>query len=104
MLGVRLTLTRDRHRAWLSDGTADWFWEAAQRYAIPAMVSVTGSVPKIAEVAGRHPGLRLVIDHLPLPGSVRDVALGPALEPVLTLAPHANVTVKASGLPCYVTR
>ena len=26
MLGVRLTLTRDHHRAWLSDGTADWFW------------------------------------------------------------------------------
>jgi hypothetical protein len=29
MLGVRLTLTWDHHRAWLSDGTVDWFWGAA---------------------------------------------------------------------------
>ena len=87
MLGVRLTLTRDHHRVWLSDGTADWFWEAAQQYAIPVMVSVAGSVPQIAEVAARHPGLRLVIDHLALPGNVRNEAIGPALAPVLTLAP-----------------
>jgi L-fuconolactonase len=103
MLGVRLTLTREMHRGWLSDGTADWFWEAAERYAIPVMVSVAGSVPKIAEVAARHPELRLVIDHLALPGTTRDAALGPALEPVLRLAPYANVAVKASALPCYVT-
>jgi L-fuconolactonase len=103
MLGVRLTLTRDHHRAWLSDGTADWFWGAAERYAIPVMVSPTGSISKIAEVASRYPGLRLVIDHLGLEGSVRDGALGPALEPVLSLAPYANIAVNASALPCYVT-
>jgi hypothetical protein len=28
------------------------------------MVSATGSLPKIAEVAARRPALRLVIDHL----------------------------------------
>jgi predicted TIM-barrel fold metal-dependent hydrolase len=50
-------------------------------------VSATSSLPKIAEVAARHPRLRLVIDHLGLEGSVRDAALGPALEPVLRLAP-----------------
>jgi L-fuconolactonase len=50
-----------------------------------------------------HPGLRLVIDHLGLPGNVRDEALGPALDPVLRLASHANIAVKASALPCDVT-
>jgi L-fuconolactonase len=103
MLGVRLTLTRDQHRAWLSDGTVDWFWQAAERYAIPVMVSATMSHPKIAGVAAHHPGLCLVIDHLELDGGVRDAALGPALEPVLRLAPYANVAVKASALPYYVT-
>jgi L-fuconolactonase len=34
---------------------------------------------------------------------VRDEALGPALDPVLRLASHANIAVKASVLPCYVT-
>jgi predicted TIM-barrel fold metal-dependent hydrolase len=67
------------------------------------MVSATGSLPKIAEVAARRPALRLVIDHLGLEGSVRDSALGPALESVLRLGPYANVAVKASALPCYVT-
>jgi L-fuconolactonase len=67
------------------------------------MVSATGSIPKIAEVAAGYPGLRLVIDHLGLEGSVRDGALGPALEPVLSLAPYANIAVKASALPYYVT-
>jgi predicted TIM-barrel fold metal-dependent hydrolase len=103
MLGVRLTLHRGAQREWLRDGTADWFWDAAERAGIPAMVNVPGSVPQIAEVADRHPGLRLVIDHLALSSDVRDEALGPALEPVLTLAPYANVAVKASALPCYVT-
>jgi hypothetical protein len=71
---------------------------------LPLMVSATGSIPKIAEVASRYPGLRLVINHLGLEGSMRDGALGPALEPVLSLAPYANIAVKASALPCYVTK
>ncbi len=64
MLGVRMTFSRDPHRAWLFDGTADWFWEAAERHSIPVMVFAPGFAPEIGEVAIRHPGLRLVIDHL----------------------------------------
>ena len=103
MLGVRVTFSRDPHRAWLSDGTADWFWEAAERHAIPVMVFAPELALKMGEVAARHPGLRLVIDHLALPLSVRDEAIGQALAPVLTLAIYPNVAVKASCLPSYVT-
>ncbi len=102
MLGVRLTFQREHQRTWLTDGTAEWFWRAAERYQIPVMVHAPGSMPQIAKVAERHPGLRLVIDHLGLRGFIGAAVLGQALEPVLTLARYPNVAVKASALPCFV--
>jgi hypothetical protein len=53
MLGVRLAFGRDLHRSWLSSSTVDWFWEAAERHAMPVMVFATGLIPEIAlDVAG----------------------------------------------------
>lgn len=78
MPGVRLTSHRGRYRSWLTDGAADRFWAAAERAGVPAMAFTPGQVPKIGEIAARHPGLRLVLDHLALAAEVRDAALGPA--------------------------
>ncbi len=103
MLGVRLTFHRGQYRAWLTDGTADWFWAAAERAGVPTMVFAPGQVPKIGEIAEHHPGLRLVLDHLALSTEIRDAALGPALEPILAAARHPNIAVKATAMPCYVT-
>jgi L-fuconolactonase len=103
MLGVRLTFHRGQARSWLTDGTADWFWAAAERAGVPAMVFAPGQVPQIGAIAARHPGLRLVLDHLALSTEIRDATLGPALEPVLAVARHPNIAVKASALPCYTT-
>ena len=38
MLGLRLTLHGKYYRPWLTDGTADWIWPAAERAGIPIMV------------------------------------------------------------------
>jgi L-fuconolactonase len=103
MLGVRLTFHREPHRSWLTDGTANWFWAAAERAGVPVMVFVPGLVPEISAVAARYPGLRLVLDHLALGLGVKDNAIGAALEPVLLAARHPNIAVKASALPCYVS-
>ncbi len=103
MLGVRLTFHRGAYRAWLTDGTADWFWAAAERAGLAVMVFAPGLLPQIAAVAARHPGLRLILDHLALSGDSKDAALGPALQPTLALAKYPNVAVKATSMPGYVT-
>jgi predicted TIM-barrel fold metal-dependent hydrolase len=38
MLGIRLTLHHEWDRGWMLDGTADWFWPAAERLGIPVML------------------------------------------------------------------
>jgi L-fuconolactonase len=103
MLGVRMTFHKEPHRTWLLEGKLDWFWEAAEQCEIPVMVFAPGVIPKIAEIAARHPRLRLVMDHLALALDVRDAAITEALAPVFTLARHSNVAVKTSALPKYVT-
>jgi predicted TIM-barrel fold metal-dependent hydrolase len=35
MVGVRLTFNNDQTIPWLSDGTADWFWPAAEKAGLP---------------------------------------------------------------------
>jgi predicted TIM-barrel fold metal-dependent hydrolase len=101
MLGMRFTFSTERQRPWLTDGTADWLWIAAERAGIPVMMSVAGSFAAVDRIAERHPGLRIVVDHL----GIRSGSKGPeafaGLPELCTLAPRANVAVKASALPCY---
>jgi predicted TIM-barrel fold metal-dependent hydrolase len=56
MLGVQLTFNRGPFRSWLTDGTADSSWAAAERAGVPAMVFVPGLVPQLGEIAARHQG------------------------------------------------
>jgi len=64
MLGVRLTFHHAWDRPWLTDGTADWFWPAAERLGIPVMLNVPTLQPEIGRIAEQHPRLRLIIDHM----------------------------------------
>lgn len=103
MLGIRLTFHRGRYRTWLDDGVIDWFWEAAERYDVPVMVLAPHALPRIGQVAARHPGLRLAIDHMGLNSSLIGKPLEPIIDGLLKLAALPNVAVKASALPCYST-
>src|SRR4051794_26970869 len=42
MLGVRLTFNTPATLAWVSDGTADWFWPAAEKAGLPVMFLAIG--------------------------------------------------------------
>jgi predicted TIM-barrel fold metal-dependent hydrolase len=101
MLGVRLTFNTSPTLAWLSDGTADWFWPAAEKAGLPVMFLAGGGVPAFARIAERHPQLTLIIDHMGLNSSSRDNRLTEnipaAIDQAVALARYPNVSVKFSG-------
>jgi predicted TIM-barrel fold metal-dependent hydrolase len=94
MLGVRLTLHHEWDRAWMQDGTADWFWPAAERFGIPVMLNAPYTHKEIGDVAARHPRLRIIMDHLGARTTQKDDLLKAASESTATLAKHPNVYVK----------
>jgi L-fuconolactonase len=103
MLGIRMVFHRGRTREWLEDGTADWFWDAAERYDVPVMAFAPQDVEKLGPAAERHPGLRLIIDHMGLNSELKGKPLDPAVDQLLKFSRLRNVAVKVSSLPSYVT-
>ena len=101
MLGMRFTFNTAEQRPWLTDGTADWLWPAAERAGIPMMMSVSGQLPAVDRIAERHPGLRLVIDHMGLRSGTKGPDAFAGLPTLCELARRPNVAVKSSALPCY---
>src|SRR5258706_11001818 len=103
MLGARFTFHTPTQRAWLTDGTADWLWPAAAKAQVPLMIHVPGSLDTVDAIAARHPGVRLVIDHLGRVSHDRDAAAVADLPSLLALPHRPNVAVKASGRPGLAT-
>jgi predicted TIM-barrel fold metal-dependent hydrolase len=99
MLGVRLTFHHEWDRPWMTDGTADWFWPAAERLGIPVMMNAPTLHTEIGEIASRHPRLRLIIDHMGRLRGMRDETLGLGIDKTITLAKHPNVFVKLTLIP-----
>jgi predicted TIM-barrel fold metal-dependent hydrolase len=101
MLGMRFTFHVNPHRAWLTDGTADWLWPALERAGIPVMVLVQDQIDLLAAIAARHPGLRLVIDHAGLILRSTGDTVTRGIAATCALARYPNVAVKASGMPSH---
>ena len=101
MLGVRLTFMREQS-ALLTSGAADWFWPAAEKAGLPVMFLAPNNIPKFAPIAERHPGLRLIIDHMSLMQEIaQERKIGRAIDDVVALAKYPNVSVKLSSAPTY---
>jgi predicted TIM-barrel fold metal-dependent hydrolase len=99
MLGMRFTFHNEHYRHFLTDGTADWLWPAAERAGIPLMVLMPGALDHLDRIAGKHPGLKLVLDHVGLNVRGKGPKVFEDLPAVCALAKHPNVAVKASGMP-----
>jgi len=103
MLGLRFTFPPPQQSAWLTDGTVDWLWPAAERAGLPIALMAAGFLPKVEEVAQRHPNLKLILDHLGRPsgGTASQPDLWANLPEVVALARYPNVAMKATGAPSY---
>ena len=101
MLGVRLLFNTPQTAAWLKDGTADWFWPAAEKAGVPVMFLVPYVMNLFEPIAARHPGLTMIIDHMGLNSSSRAnrVTENPAaaIEQAAAFAKYPNVSVKLSS-------
>jgi len=104
MLGLRYTFLQEPQRTWLADGTLEWLWTAAEQAGVPIAMLATDSLRQIGEIAERHPGLRLTIDHLGGRGgntTLKDDASMEHMPDLVKLARFPNVAVKATGAPGY---
>jgi predicted TIM-barrel fold metal-dependent hydrolase len=103
MVGLRYALVRPEQQTWHEDGTMDWLWPAAENAGLPVALMANRFFPLVAQIAERHPRLRLVIDHLGhTRGGKDDVAFSKNAE-LCALARYPNIAVKATGAPSYST-
>jgi predicted TIM-barrel fold metal-dependent hydrolase len=97
MLGIR-ALFNGQMSSWLADGTADWFWSAAEKANLPVMTFAPGQGPALARVAERYPGLTLIIDHMNLSDEIKHtIGVEAAVAQTVALAKYPNVSCKMSG-------
>ena len=55
MLGLRQAFPPAAARSYLEDGTADWFWPAAERAGIDVMVWMPGQISHLRPILDAHP-------------------------------------------------
>ncbi len=99
MLGIRLTFLGPQ-AAWLTDGTANWIWPAAEKAGLPIMFLAPGRSAAFAPIAERHPGLTMIIDHMNAGPAIKaSNQLDDAIAQTVALAKYPNVSCKVSASP-----
>jgi predicted TIM-barrel fold metal-dependent hydrolase len=101
--GTRLTFHRPQDRNWMIDGTCDWYWPFAEKMGVPTMVHAPIWKAEMGAIAKRHPGLKIVIDHMGILARSVDDAIGYWVDETADLHNHPNIYVKVSAVPGYST-
>ena len=96
-IGLRFTLFGPQSQS-LTDGTLEPFWVEAEKLDVPVAVYASGQAKALGEVGRRHPGLRLLVDHLTLRYSEGRSSFEHWPD-VLDLVHVPNVYLKVSYLP-----
>lgn len=101
MLGVRFYFNKPNNKTWPTDGTIDWLWPALEKAQLPTALLAGDWLPLFGKIAERHPGLKLMVDHMgALRGAKGDAAF-PKMKELTALAKYPNVAVKLTGGPFY---
>ena len=79
----------------------DWVWAATEEAGLPIGLACAAFLPVVGQVAERHPGLKLHVDHMGRGGGATDAAAWETLPQLIDLAQYPNVAVKVSGAPSY---
>src|SRR5439155_26391740 len=101
MLGLRFYFNERHKREWMTDGTLDWLWPAAERAGVPVALAAALFLPTVGRIAERHPGLKLIVHHMAVPPANRGASSSRRPPELLALARYPNVAVKATGQPGY---
>ena len=100
MAGLRVIFNTPQTLPWLTDGSVDWLWTAAEKAELPIMCFAPPATAAFGRIAERHPGLALILDHM---GTSSDMAknntVAQAIDATVSLAKYPNVSVKVSASP-----
>jgi len=55
MLGFRFYFNERHKREWVTDGTLDWLWPAAERAGVPLALAAALFLPTVGKIAERTP-------------------------------------------------
>ena len=99
MLGLRFFFLQPHQQNWLSDGTMDWLWPAAERARIPIALMASNQLPAVRPNRRTAPGLALADRPFARVRGATDDAAHANQPALLALAKYPNVAVKATGAP-----
>ena len=100
MVGLRVIFNTPQTAAWLTDGTVDWFWAAAEKAELPVMCFAPASTALFGRVAERYPGLQLILDHMGVSAAMlKDNKVADGISATVALAKYPNVSAKVSASP-----
>jgi L-fuconolactonase len=101
MRGIRFLFNTQERLAPLLQGQLAEVWPIAEEQGMVAAMLIPGGLHLVDEIATRHPGLRILVDHLGVPRGASGPAAFDHLPGLLALAAHPNVYVKAAGVGDY---
>jgi predicted TIM-barrel fold metal-dependent hydrolase len=64
---------------------------------VPVSLAAAMFLPTVGKIAERHPGLKLIVDHMGVPRASRGESAYRFQPELLALAKYPNVAVKATG-------